>query len=314
MRRAFLLALAALAAPAAAPAQTTALPPITFTEGSNDITHGKWISLAECLASKANPPPIDGTDQVKLSWVLSTFPAGGDYKLFASTGDIAGPKCPTAGGTNPNFEAGQVTSSLGNLGTSVTLQPVKFADIFAAVKVDCTAQNGDLVINICAQAYNSSGAEAGIATGKLTLSTSAPGAPPFANASPADDGALQIDWGRPNSSPPAADYVITATGRTIDTTPHSAGDLVTLSYVMKGLVNGVTYDISVVARSAAGNPGPAATTFATVVPVSNFWDVYHDAPPDGFGGREKGGCSAGAAGPVALLGVAALLAAIRRRS
>jgi hypothetical protein len=311
MRRAILLA--ALAAPAIAAAQTqTSFPAITFTEGSNDIVRGKYISLAECVASKAAPAPTNGTDQVKLSWVLPTYPTtGGSYKLFASTAEIAGPKCPTAGGTNPVFEAGQVTASLGNLGATVNLRSVKFADIFAAVKItDCETVRVDKPIYVCAQAYDANNVEAGIATGTITLSTSAPGAPPYVNASPADDGALRIDWGRPDSTPPPYDYAITATGRAVDRTPHAVGDIVTQSYIMKGLAEGETYDISVVARSLAGNPGPAATTFAEVVPVLNFWDVYRATP----GATEQGGCATAAGGPVALLALAALLAKLRRRA
>jgi hypothetical protein len=309
MRRALLLAV--LVAPAVATAQTS-LPPITFTEGSNDIIHGKWISLAECLASKANPAPTDGSDQVKLSWVLSTYPnTGGSYKLFASTAEIAGPKCPTTDNTSPDYKAGQVGGALGNLGSTVNLRSVKFSDIFGAVKVtDCATVTGDMPIYVCAQAYDASNVEAGIATGKITLSTSAPAAPPYATASPADDGALRIDWGRPDSTPPPYDYVVTATGRTIDTTPHVAGDIITQSYVMKGLTDGVTYDIKVVARSQAGNPGPAATTSAEVVPVANFWDVYQQTP----GATEQGGCATAAGGPVSLLALAALLAKLRRRA
>lgn len=315
MRRALLLGLAALAAPAIAAAQTTTTAPaITFTQGTSDIIHGKYVSAVECDASK-NAPTSD-VAKVNLSWILNPYPAGGSYKLWASTAEITTATCPTSGGTNPVFEAGQVGAPLGNLGSTVNLQPVKFSDIFAAVKITDCAAIGDKDIFVCAQAYDSNGnavSTGGIATGKITLSTSAPGAPPFANATPADDGALMITWGRPDSTPPAYDYVVTATGRATDTTPHSTGDIVALEYLMKGLVNDVTYDITVVARSVAGNPGPPATTSATVVPVANFWDVYHEPPPVGFGGQEQGGCSAGAAGPVALLGVAALLAALRRR-
>ncbi len=124
----------------------------------------------------------------------------------------------------------------------------------------------------------------------------------------------RFSWTAPAGSPAAYDYRIVATAQTPADdpgSPHQATDIRALSYVMGGLVVGVTYDIAVYGRTQAGNEGPAGTTTGKSVVVADFWDVYHDPP---YGGRDSGGCSAGAAGPVALLGVAALLARLRRRA
>ncbi|HUL61408.1 MAG TPA: fibronectin type III domain-containing protein [Anaeromyxobacteraceae bacterium] len=76
-----------------------------------------------------------------------------------------------------------------------------------------------------------------------------------------------------------------------------------------GLQNGVTYTVTVTAYSSGGNPSPESDPMSgTAVPVDDFWSLYKKD-----GGREAGGCGAGGAGALALLGVAAALRRVRRR-
>jgi hypothetical protein len=316
MRRALLLA--ALAAPAVATAQTMTQGVITFTEGTTDLVHGPWISLAECTAAKANAS--DPAAAVNLSWITRltntppTFPAGATYQVYASTAAITGDACPTTNSTTPEYKAGSVGDRLTALGQTVNLQSVKIANIFTAIQLaDCAAVSGDTSIYVCVQAFQSNGTNdvpIGIATGTMKLSITAPSAPTSVTAIPADDGALQIRWAAPAGSPSAYDYrlALSATDPR-DMTTHTKTDVRALSYTMTGLVNDVTYTIDVYARSEAGNESTPGTGTGTPVPVADFWDVY-----SAYGGREQGGCGTGAAGPVALLGVAALLAALRRRA
>ncbi len=313
MRRALLLAV--LAAPALAGAQTVSPGAIQFSKnGGQDLVHGPFINAAEC--------PATSTNQIYLSWntaLLSGagWPAAARYQVYVSNKQHPGTSpnpCTTAPNGTDTF-AGAVGDPVPATAQTQNLVPYATGAFVAALNdpnLTCSV-TADTSIYVCVQASNANtGSVVGFALGTLTLSTWAPGAPTGVSATPADDGALRISWTAPSST--AYDYVLTADGTPTDATLHTAGDIRALSYLLTGLTNGVTYTISVYARSQAGNASTAATTTATPVPVLNFWDLYHDAPPNGFGGREQGGCSSGAAGPEALLALAALLAKLRRRA
>ncbi len=315
MRRALLLAV--LAAPALVSAQTVPSGTIQFSkDNGNDLVHGPYISADECASA---------TDLIYLSWntaLLSgqSWPASAKYQVYVSNKQHPGTSpspCTTQPDTGNGTYAGAVGSPV--TATAQTQNLVAYnTNLFVSAEANpnltCSV-TADTPIYVCVQASDAnSGTIVGYAVANtnpvLTLSTSRPDAPTNVQAVPADDGALRISWTAPASSTSAYDYVLTVTGQTTDTTPHVKSDLVALSYVMSGLTNDVVYDISVVARSRAGNESlTAGTTTGTPVHVANFWDVYHTV----YKGREQGGCSGGAAGPLALLGVAALLAALRRR-
>ena len=309
MRRALFL-VAALAGPAVAAAQTVAPGAILFADANNDLVHGPYISAAECA---------DATAQVFLSWNtqlasgVTVFPADGKYTVYASNKQPTDPlKCIIANNGTDTF-AGPIGATLSGLLQTVSNQPFHIADFVTVSNFSCSLQ-ADTPIYVCVQGYKNDGVTpVGTARGTLTLSTSQPGSPTWGNAIPADDGALQISWSAPSSTVLAYDYRVTAVANPADprdATTHEMGGVRAQNVLMRGLVNGVTYQISVYARSQAGNENPTpATGTGTPTAVANFWDVYKDL----YGGKEQGGCSAGAAGPVALLGVAALLAALRRR-
>jgi hypothetical protein len=308
MRRALLLA-AALAAPAVARAQTVPAGGILFEDANNDLVHGPFISAAECG---------DPSAQVFLSWSTQlntgqSFPADAKYTVYASNKQPTDTNCIKANNGTDTF-AGPIGQTISGQRQTVSNLPFTIAEFVTVSGYNCGIQ-ADTPIYVCVQAYLNDGTTAiGLAKGTLTLSTSAPGSPTGVNATPADDGALTVSWTAPSSNVLAYDYRVTAVASPADprdTTTHQATNIRALSFTMRGLVNEVQYQISVYARSQAGNENETpAQGFGTPVAVANFWTVYHDA----FGGQEKGGCSSGAAGPVALLGVAALLAALRRRA
>jgi hypothetical protein len=135
------------------------------------------------------------------------------------------------------------------------------------------------------------------------------------------DSALYVSWGAGTSttSSVATDHyevtmTVTAKGTPPDpVTTHAAQSFTGTSGRYTGLVNGVTYAATVVAVSAGGNASdPSAVTAAATgkpQPVLDFWEQYQAA-----GGLDPGGCAGGPAGVLSLLGVAALVRAIRRRS
>jgi uncharacterized protein (TIGR03382 family) len=77
------------------------------------------------------------------------------------------------------------------------------------------------------------------------------------------------------------------------------------SVTIGGLANFTTYSVTVRAISVGGNlSDPSFAVSGTPAPSAGFLEVY--------GGVEKGGCSTGTAGALALLGTALVLA-VRRR-
>ncbi len=304
MRRVLLLAV--LVAPGLAVAQTSGQ--IIFTQGTNDIIRGEWISLTECQ---------DATATVKLSWntqlvgtpLPTSFPAGATYKIYASNKETTTTTCITDNAGTDTF-ARQIGTELTGQGQTVIDHSVKIADLLAARGTTTCTVTGDTPVFVCVQARDTAGTIVGVAKNDITLQITPPGKPTNVGAIPADDGALEISWDAPTGDPVAYDYRVTATS-TVDTALHEKTDVGAESYTMTGLTNGVEYTINVFARSRAGNESVESDDLlATPVPVSDFWDVYTGLE----GHREQGGCGTGSAGPVALLGVAGLLAALRRRA
>ena len=96
--------------------------------------------------------------------------------------------------------------------------------------------------------------------------TTAPSAPQGLSAA-GDDGRLELSW-----SAPASDGGSAVTGYSVYVGGEKVADLGAdaTSYVVTGLTNGTSYDVSVTARSAAGE-GAAATTSATPPRASRLW-------------------------------------------
>jgi hypothetical protein len=307
MRRALLVA--ARAAPSLVFGQNPAPGQITFTEGSNDLVHGPWISLAECL---------DPTSQVSLGWSTTlvgsaVFPADARYQVYASNQPSPTDACYTAA-NGADVVAGPVGAALAGLGQTVTGEPYRISDLLAAAGVaNCGAVSGDVRVHVCAQAYDPYAATVGVAKGALTLSITSPAAPTSVTVEPWD-GALGISWTAPSGDPPAHDYrVVASSDPALDPNVHTVltGAIgATLGCSITGLVNGARYGVQVYARSQAGNESaPSAAVVATPVAAASGRPVLQR--PQGSG---QGGCSAGGAGPVALLAMAALRARPRRRA
>jgi MYXO-CTERM domain-containing protein len=88
---------------------------------------------------------------------------------------------------------------------------------------------------------------------------------------------------------------------------HTVSQITGTNYRIGGLVNNVTYTVTVEAFSPGGNPsGPSGSVTAMPQQVADFYDTFL-----AYGGQPQGGCSTGSAG---MLGFGALAAvAIARR-
>jgi hypothetical protein len=314
MRRVALLAL--LAFPLAGAAQSPPVPPtpvagqVTFANERLTAIDG-FINAAECRA---------GTITLKWAVLYDTGKSaanlvGGSYQLYANNQPDAalntGP-CPTQDGdkTLTGMKAGPVSGRL----TSDLTDPSQNLVFDTALIASVTGYGGcftsDVVVQVCAQARDSSVNPIGTARGRLTISTTAPGAPTNVGATPGNN-ALNVSWTEPTGSPVAESYEIDATplGTADPNGVRRSPRLTATSYRLGGLVTGETYSVVVRAYSTADNAGPDSTPLlASPETVLDFWGAYKDA-----GGRDDGGCGSGLAGPLALAGLAFALALARRR-
>jgi MYXO-CTERM domain-containing protein len=297
MKRALLAVL--VAAPAATLAQTAGQIVFDPTE----------INKADCDAANAT---------IALDWSTSitttagSFTTGGTYEIFASTrswdaSDDTDDEdfCDTTSGTG--WTAGLVGDTFSATSQVVTNRSVNVQDILGAVEVETCDANKK--IYVCVHWFDSSNTRSGFAHSVLELSVLAPGAPVLDSVVPGD-GRLHVGWTAPSSSGAEVDHYKIQATNPADTgeEPHWSGELGTTSGEIDGLTNGVTYDVVVFAYTDSDNQSEASNIMTgTPQPVDDYWDHYQDA-----GGQERGGCATGAAGALALLGAAGVLA-IRRR-
>jgi uncharacterized protein (TIGR03382 family) len=318
MRRASLLAVLAL--PAVAAAQVTPTPTagsITFPTQVNTAVD-KYINAAECRS---------GT--ITLRWAISFDTNKGvanlaSYQLYASDhaedSAVNKERCPTENddkltGVHAGSIVDAITTNLSDPSPELEFDTALIASV--AGLGACNASG--TTIMLCVQARDSSDGLIGTARTNLTLSTTAPGAPESASASPGEQ-ALDVHWGD-SSGEPTPEYhiaeVVTGPGvdPTVSTSTSKASGAVagtgSGSVRIDGLTNGVIYAVYVTAYSTADNASdPVFAGTASPTPVNDFWETYRAA-----GGREQGGCAsgAGAAGTLALLAAASLVALFRRR-
>jgi hypothetical protein len=155
--------------------------------------------------------------------------------------------------------------------------------------------------------------------GSIALDLATPPIPVPTSADAADS-ALIVHWtqgsgGTADAGTPGSvdNYRITATAHDNPTDTHVSDAISpgsSTSGRVGGLTNGVLYDVTVQAFSPGNNPsGQSAVIQGMPVQVNDFWRIYR-----ADGGREQGGCAAGAAGMLALLAVPLALRALRRRS
>lgn len=329
MRRALLLA--ALALPALASAQAEGVVVNGTSQSSAEIVaDDEYINIEECVgAANTGIGPIELFWRVKLA---SGTLNGGAFKIYA-TNDAGKPGTtePRYCQTQDNLTASPVVyaAQIGGDVTATVGQPTKNADfstreiVLAATEgasFTCDETLADQTITICAHYHPATGGggvasdPAGWAVGQLTLSLRRPPPPPATGMSVrGGEGALEVRWA---AAPSPGSQQATATGYRVIVRLASGGPAVTFEDVtgtsarIEGLVNGTEYEVSVFSLSAARNVSATGVAMnGTPVPTADFWEFYRSS-----GGVEQGGCGAGAAGPLALLALAGLLAALRRRA
>jgi hypothetical protein len=283
---------------------------ITISESSDTRNGGRndgVINLAEC---RVTPTP----DEITLTWTLDQAPASDTwYKVYAMK-----ETCPAADGTVPagaidltvDFQATQGSTS-GQWPQGIDKIDV-VADILGPLSVVCGTT---IDINLCVTVYDNVKQKVLAAHAQATLPVD--GTVP---AAPIDvvvgtgDGRLHVSWTGGSGGATAATYTATATpaaaqqGCNAGGAPGSCTTSGGTSCDISGLTNSACYDVSVTARSAILNTGPASDAVLGIpLPVEDFWRRYL-----GAGGREQGGCG-GSADLLALLALAPLASRLRRR-
>ena len=312
MKRALVVALVgvpiAVIAAVIVPGAGTVIDDINYS-ANNQVS---YINAAQCAGGTSS-----------LSWSLTLAAGntygGGNVVIYAS--DTAPVSSSTSNGlvlcatqddtgASPPVHAGPVTGGTIPAGSSTTQTlDVKGSDIVAAVSsLSCSTDNE--TIYVCAHWQNASNSTLGAASGKFVTQLAAP-SPPTGVTAEVGDQALNVSWSAGTGTGAATDHyqvtVTTADPRDPAGT-HASGNLTSTSTRISGLVNDVTYQVTVTAYSLGGNPASTSGVTGTPAHVANFYEYYKDQ-----GGVEAGGCASGPAGAFALLGAAALLALRRRK-
>jgi hypothetical protein len=289
LRRAALLA--CLLAPVAAAAQT-------FT-----VTPAGPFGDADCAAGSTTHP-------LTLNWTVATAPSGTNqiYEVRASQNldtSCASGNVVTGAGA---ITATSATQSFPPVGT--LLHPL---DLLTQVSglTSCPAAGTNTTIYLCVRLCTvacTAPVSGGVATGNILFQNGPPAIPVISVIKPAD-GALWVYWSPgTGGSVAAASYTVSAAAVNSiqDVFTHEQAGITDTSYRLGGLNNGVKYSVTVKAISVGGNASDPSTAIeGTPQPVDGFWEIYQ-----GAGGREQGGCG-GPAGAASLLGLAALLGAMR---
>jgi hypothetical protein len=300
MAKRLTLLAAVVVAPSLAGAQ------ITITE-SND--QDLIVNVEECLGTTVS-------DTLSFTWNFPQFTTAGTYTLTAS--DTNG--CPASTSTQAvrNVTLGTVpaASAAGSFPAS-TSNAVVVSTLLPKLGIPTSCNSPTTSVSICVTLDSAPNATP--VTALLNLDLAFPPAPTVTSVAPGDS-SLRVNWTRGSEggadagTPGTADsYKITATSQADPNDTHTTDFISPGSQTngrVDGLKNGVTYDVTVQAFSRGRNPSPVSNKLSGIpVQVNDFWRLYRSD-----GGREEGGCAAGAAGMLALLAVPLALRTLRRRS
>jgi MYXO-CTERM domain-containing protein len=304
------LLLLALFVPALSRAQTNGTGTISFVPDANigktecDPANGETIDVRWTVTG-TNPSLGAGTYKVYASTRAPTADTAGDLKL-CDTGNI-----PTEG-----VFAGKIGSDIGSTSSTGTqnadLLTSDFVRATAAVDAASCPDDATRTIYVCVHFFpTGQGTATASATGQLELDLKVPAKPVNVVVTPGEEG-LRVDWDEGTATGGQTDtvyYRIQAQSTDPrDTRLHDQGNFTGESGRVDGLLEGVTYQVTVIAFSAADNGNPSDPVPGTPVPVSDFFEHYEES-----GGREQGGCASGPAGALGLLGAVLALALQRRR-
>ena len=255
------------------------------------------ISIAECLDRS--------TQSVTLSsWDFSGS-SGSTIEVYGS--DTSG--CATG---DSSVSTAVLVSDLSSSRTSYPTSGeanITLADVLSAAgKTVSDCEGTDFRVYVCVKLLDSAGSV--VATGSAGIKLQLERAPaPVGVSTAVGERALWVSWsaGDATTAAPAASATYQAfasAGGETYTSSETSGTTIRLG----GLENGTTYDVWVVAYSAAGNTSAKSEpSVGTPQHVSDFYELYTAS-----GGSTSGGCAQG--GAAGLLSLAGVLGVLRRRA
>jgi hypothetical protein len=299
-------------------------PSAAYSQAAGQIFFGGSITSPAINAAKCSV--TNTSDTIGLTWTiqleaLAAFNTTGEYRVYAASKDQGTntPFCYRADdtATSPTWRAGELTTNPASppatsqsvITTSVLVKP---SEIAAKAGYDCSADAD--AVHLCVLWYDAVDGTTprGWAKGTVSLKVVPPGAPTISAVAP-DEKALFVSVDPAATGVAATKFRARARAVVDDGTGdhYSALTAIDAHARIEGLVNDRSYYVWARSYSAEENESADSAQFGTAVspqPVQDAWEHYKLA-----GGRDSGGCQAGGAGLVALLGAATLLR-LRRRS
>jgi hypothetical protein len=255
------------------------------------------ISIAECLDRSTQAVTLS-------SWDLSGS-SGSTIEIYGS--DTSG--CATG---DSSVSTAVLVSDLSSSRTSYPTSgeaDVTLADVLSAAgKTVSDCEGTDFRVYVCVKLLDSAGSVVATASAGIKLQLERAPAPVGVSTA-VGERALWVSWsaGDATTAAPAASATYQAfasAGGETYTSSETSGTTIRLG----GLENGTTYDVWVVAYSAAGNASAKSElTVGTPQHVSDFYELYTAS-----GGSTSGGCAQG--GAAGLLSLAGVLGVLRRRA
>jgi hypothetical protein len=283
-----------LVLPAVASAQTT-------TDG------GTFTTTELTLAVAGGEPVVLDPDQcgetIVVNWAVRTIGLFcSDLTIWATTGECADAFSAAAGD-----KLLQTTSANALLQQNTGSVSIPVGDLPAFAGFACGALDQQVTTRICG-AFGSaalscdSGRTVIRATTAPTIlyDTLPPPAPVLESVDPGD-GLLIARLGGPSTDADQVHVEVRRAGSGEEFVRSISVNPTTERARLRGLTNGVAYEVQAVAQDAAGNlSAPSATLVATPIHTEGFFEDYRKS-----GGQDQGGCDT-TAGP-ALSALAALL-------
>ncbi len=299
-----LAALAALlVAPLLARAQATpAAGSVTVVESADSTENPPYINIFECNGTTA--------DTLTYYWNVSSFAGGGTYDLWIADQPSTSTTCPAQTSTTLTVHSQQIITGLSATAASQNYKDTATAgQRLAQISVSCTGSNP--LYYLCVNYNPPSGSQVvNAASGSPKIDLGVPPTPQNLSLAPGDS-VLHASWDVGTGGTGTTNGYRVRWGLHGETlaSSHDLTGVGTTSYDIGGLQDGTEYDVQVTGLSPGSNESPgSAIVPGTPVFVNDFWRLYKQD-----GGREQGGCAAGAGGLLALLALVPLAWRGRRR-
>jgi Synergist-CTERM protein sorting domain-containing protein len=296
--------LALLLAPTLAAAQANpAAGVISIVESTDSSQSSPIVNIAECKG--------DVTDILTYHWNVANFAGGGTYDIWLADRISTSTDCPAV--TSSTVTVNSTSIATGLAATAAQQRHVDGSAVQArlsAIGVDCIKSVTE--VYLCVN-YNppSGNRVVNAASGRIRIDLGVPPTPASVSVGPGDT-VLHVSWaegtGGTGTTGATDGYRVFWGPRGGDLTlTHDLTGAGTRSYDIGRLQNGTEYDVQVAALTEGKNPStPSDRVLGIPVFVNDFWRLYRED-----GGREQGGCAAGAGGVLTLLALVPL--ALRRR-